>query len=581
MDTNLMKRLKARAESSSFLNNPLMNPRFSRSKLINDKIRMETIKKPEKIESFLTSPELKSQVFEHFLQELELRLGYKIPHDSIDHAAKFIKDKLTYKIQCSIAELHEFWKKIEKILLDFETFNCNTWNLGLAGEEFVFLINSNDSGRVKDELSRFMELSQEEINQMNQEKQELNEGKLELNKSDLDFCNDLERNMRNQYENLKEIKLNEDIWKLNKKSTFLIKSEIEESKKRRIECSQLKTDLEWQKEELRFIIAQTKYKKNECVTKEVLLENQISRIRTRRVSMAQELENIEIEHEKLEQQKEKIQNIITHLTSTIDSIRQKPAPSPADPSSIQSEIQEYETQLRSLEKKQACCSFQEQDSLSTQIYRLKTKISSLKSISVINSTLTSTTSAKNLMQNLNKIYKISKPCKSPSLLKTSPFSLNLSGSSLKKDSVFNNSSNLSTLKTDRSLSVGISNLYEKNDEDTSRLEVLKKRESRLAEKEEMIEIAQDKILNKIGNFDEVSCIKSLKAENRRIKGRLEKKERNVDEELQEVLKVKRNTVEREKEVEKVFDEVEEEKWRIVGVVEDALEYLKGCVEDLN
>ena len=123
MDTNLMKRLKARAETSSFLNNPLMNPRFSRSKLINDKIRMETIKKPEKIENFLASPELKSQVFEHFLQELEVRLGYKIPHDSIDHAAKFIKDKLTYKIQCSITELHEFWKKIEKVLLDFETFN--------------------------------------------------------------------------------------------------------------------------------------------------------------------------------------------------------------------------------------------------------------------------------------------------------------------------------------------------------------------------------------------------------------------------------------------------------------------------
>lgn len=574
MDTNVMKRLKARAESNSFLIDPLIYPKFSRSKIINDKIR---IKKPEKIESFLSNPESKSQIFKYFLQELEVRLGFKVPNDSIDHAAKFIKDKLTYKIECSLAELHEFSKKIEKIILDYESFNCSSWNLGIAGEEFIFLINSNDSCVSKDELTRFMSFSQEETSKLNGEKEKV----YEFNKSVQDFCMDLEGIMESQYENLKKAKFNEDILKINKNSRYLIQYEIEDNKKRRLECSQLKNDLEWQKEELRFIIAQTKYKKNECVSKEVLLENQISRIRTRRVSMAQELENIEIENNKLENQKEKIQNVLNYLISIINSIQKKPASTPPDPSTLQSQIKDLEAQLKLLEKNLSLSSIQEQDSISTQIYRLKTKISSLKSINVINKNLKSTSSAKNLMQSLNKMYKISKPYKSSKDLKKSPFSLFISSNLYKKESNFNYSSNISTLKTDRSLSVGFSNLYEKNDEDFYRLESLRKQESIFEEKEEIIETSFDWILNEIQKFDKVLGIEGFKAEIRKIKERLVNKERLVDEELKNVARMKTCIAEREKGLERLNEEVGEGKWRVLGVLEDAVENLERFVEDFN
>ena len=306
--------------------------------------------------------------------------------------------------------------------------------------------------------------------------------------------------------------------------------------------------------------------------------------------MAQELDSIEIENQKLESQKERMVTMLNYLTSMASAMKQKPSSGPCDPLSIQSEIKDCEAQLKLLEKNLPCGSVQEHDSSFTQIYRLKTKISSLKSINAINKTLTSATSAKNLVQSLTKIYKISKSCKSSKALKTSPWSLAIPSSPCKKASAghcwsnHSNLSNLSTLKTDRSLSVGISNMHESHDEGLPGLpglQYLKRRELMLGEKEDMAEAALDAILSKMENFDEVSCIKGLKAENRRIKGRLLKKERSLDEELQDAVRLKSNCAQREKEVERMSEEVEEERWRILGIVQDAVECLDRFVEDFN
>jgi hypothetical protein len=567
MDTYLMKSLKTCEEPQISLNPTMVNPRLSRSKLINDKIRLETVKKPEKIENFLNS-ECKTKALQFFLKELELRLGYKIPQDSLENVAKFLKGKLSYHIKCSLAELQEFSKKIEKILMEVENFQCFSWNVGLAGEEFVFSLNETDSAMVKEDLAS--------LDQQMMENFQWTEKNSFLPESILKFCQEIEYDMQREFEQCKLVRLNESCLKLNQKSKFLIASEVKDSSKRKMELAQLKHDLEWQKEELKFIIAQTKYKKNECVTKEVLLNNQISRIRTRRVSMAQELENLEFEQEKLDSQKEKIQNLITFLSKSLETILKKPQTSSECASTITSDIKLFENELKSLERQLASCSSLESDSITTKIYRLKTKISSLKSINVINSSLSSATSAKNLMSSLKKVYKFSNNCKSPCLPRSNPLNGNISTSPSKKETW----SGISTLKTDRSLSVGLASHLDTNDEKYSKDEFFRKRETRLAEKEEMVEIAQERILKKIAGQDEVNSIKILKAENRRIKARLIKNEKNLENELEDMRNVKSSVIEKERELDLKLSDVDEEKWRVSQSIEDILEYLNTFINEL-
>lgn len=568
MDNNAVKRVKGRSDSQCLLQSMIIKQNIQNSRVLNSHFRAKAFRKTEIVRD---KTELdKEEALQYVLSELELCLGFRIPKQTLQHAADYLKKKLEHKIICSVRELDEFSQKIKKVLSDVENFDCRQCKVDIAGQTFEFLVNDLDGGIEKWKIGQNFQVFEEERLGLSGDN---------IPNSIISACYEYEEALQAAFITYSEQQSSKSPQKSVKKSVFLINSEIEDSKKRKKEIFALQQDLEWQKEELKFTISHSKYQKSENLNRKILFDDQLEDLRRRRILMVQEQESIENQSKMLDSQRQQIRNIFLQLSKFIQMIENKKNQSVPD---IASELNELEDQLRELEKKFKTCKKIEADSLQTQIYRIKTKISSLKSLKAINNSLTTSSSANNLMKNFSKVYSISntEPMK-PVSMKNSPVCFNLSIKIPKDPSSFN----FSSLKTERSLSVGLSQLDSKDEESIVNT-LLKQKEIRLIEKEEELNLIEEKIINKLGQVDQINDVKILKAETNRIKRRYESRQKELEAELRVVEKYKSELRDKGEELDNKFCEadeemakVEQEKIRLARVLEEIKEYLQGKIAE--
>lgn len=567
MDANVVRRVKGRSDSHALIQSMIIKQNIQNSRMLNTHLRTKAFRKTEIVRDKVELD--KEEALQYVLGELELGLGFRIPKQTLQHAADYLKKKLEYKIICSVSELDEFSHKIQKVLREVENFDCKEWKVSVAGQTFEFFLNDFDTGLEKWKISQNFEVFEGDKQGMSD---------ISLPDSIISACQEYEEALQAAFFSYSEQQLTKSPQKPVKKSVFLINSEIEDSKKRKKEIFALQQDLEWQKEELKFTISHSKHQKTENLNRKILFDDQLEDLRKRRISMVQEQESLENQAKKLNAQRQLLRNIFLQLSKFIQTLENKQNQS----KDILAEISDLEVQLSELEKKFKTCGKLEADSIQTQIYRTKTKISSLKSQKAINSSLTTSSSANNLMNSFSKVYSISntEPVK-PASIKNSPASFNLSIKIPKDPSSFN----ISTMKTERSLSVGLSQLDSK-DEELIINSVLKQKELRLIEKEEELSLIEEKIINKLGQVDQINDVKILKAETSRIKRRFESRQKELEAELRVVEKYKSELRDKGDELEGRFCEVDEEmakvqweKARVARVLEEIKEYLQGKIAE--
>lgn len=571
MDFSSLRRARNRPGSQASLQTMIIKPNIPNSKVMNSNYRTTAFRKTEKTELNWDKNEFDKGDLNHFVSELEVRLGFCIPKQSLQQVSEFLRQKLEYKVNCSVSELHQFSQKLNWVLINIESFELREWNIDLAGQNFKFIVNNQDTGLYKHELSdRFVAFEEGDVNFSS----------LAIPDSIINFCHEYEEALQSAFIAHTEQSDSKSPQKTPKKSVFLINSEIEHSKKRKREVFALQQDLEWQKEELKFVLSHTKYQKYENLNRRFLLEDQLEEVRRHRISLAQEQDILESQYKKISTQKQGIRNIFLQLSKFLQVLENKSLLQSLD---ILNEISELESQVKALESRFKTCGNEESDSIHTQIYRVKTKISSLKSVKAINSSVNTSSNANTLMNNFKNFNSVSnlKPFKALSI-QSSPSGVNLS-IKIPKD---HSSLNFSFLKTERSLSMGFLQSDSK-DEEAHNFSLLKQKEKRLIEKEEELSIIEEKIINRLGKSDKINDLKILKAETARMKKRFESRQKDLEFELSEVEKYKKDLKEKEKELDSKFTEVddemtkvEQEKARVAKVLEDIKDYLQGRIYEV-
>jgi hypothetical protein len=546
MEKPSVKRNLSRNESDGFLYASLVNPRFTQTKRWMEVMKVSPITKNEQIEpNHLTSfKEAEKTV----LKELEAKLGICLPKETLEKTADFLKEKLSNIVTCSVFELHEFSHKILKILEKVENFGQSDWKIKLGSQEFLFKVS--EEGCAKLDSFEFFKSSGSLKDSQN----------IPLPRSRIRNLNEYEEEMVKAFqtfdiENLsKDGKINK---KLSQKSEELIKKEIKSFKKKQDDINNLKNDLEWQREELKFYKNEAKQMRNTKLCRESILDSEITNLREKRVFIAQSFEKIENLQEKFDFQKEKIIKILSDLQNFCENLG-KPEVNHQSPTKLRAEILVLDSQLKDLELQFKKSS---DDSLKLQINRLKTRISSLKAMSAISSTVTTTSSARSLMKSFNKVYSVSRlQVKSPAgTAFCSPLASNAKNFQIKEQT-----SSLSGIqvKPDRSLSV-------------NQREVLEGIDKRKIENGVNKEVAQQqgKVYKKNMTPDEGFRI--MKGDTKKIAANLVQKEEFVDGLTGD--KVLFSTFSSGEEEKK---EILNEKWKFWTKVQELKEILEKTVDEI-
>ena len=436
-----LRKQTPRNESDGFLYKPLVNPRSNQNKRFVEVMKITSIHKDTELEPNNLNLRTFKEAEKTVLKELEAKIGICLPKENLDQVSEFLKSKLMYQVTCSVFELHEFSNKIMKVIERFENFGQSDWKITLGCQEFLFHVT--EEGCVKfnpfDLVQNPLELKKRPAD-------------LRLPKSKIEVLKNYEDSMIEAFLNLDSIQVNhKDFIKLTQKSEQLIKNQVKSLKKEENEAKSIRQELEWQREELKFYKNEAKFIKNTKMCKESILESEITNLREKRVSIAQSFENIEKLQEKLDDQKEKIVKILVDLQTFCENLG-KVQETHETPEKLQKEIMILEIQLKDLESQYKKNSFEE--SLKLQINRLKTKISSLKTLNAISNTISTTNSAKSIMKSFNKVYSVNKfQARSPAGTNfCSPLAANAINRNL-ADKKTASLSQIQIVKADRSLSV--------------------------------------------------------------------------------------------------------------------------------
>ena len=405
-----------------------------------------------------------------------------------------MKNSFSNKIFCSISELHQAFFSIYDIIHNYENFGIDQTNFFIGRYEFILNINDNDLPLpAKDQIEKYF-----------RDFTKTKDTETVLFK---DFPESI-KNLFKEYEDSMIIAYNTDklhsisiskFTNLPVNSNYLLEIQHASAKQSQITQGILKNELEWQKQDLKFQKAQSKLKGLEYHKKEENLNKHFNMIKNQRLSVAYEMERLEKEAENLKTKKAQVGYFVKELKALIEDFSSNPENQAKDSENsliknsafnIQEELQFLEMELRDLENQFKISSVNESENIKTQIYRLKTKISSLKSINVVTSTLKNTNTMKNIIKNLSRVYSLSPP-KPPSSQAstgfsawTSPSSKNLNFSESKILISQNSLKDSPYIRANRRSSSEVCNNYKDITEDKE--SYLSIKEARLKEKEEMI-----------------------------------------------------------------------------------------------
>ena len=498
------------------------------------------------------------------LSELEKKLNIELSKSTIAQISEKLQGPYSKTFDCSVQDLYMAVQRLTEIIRNYEILKITQGIFFLGKQEISLNINNQDTA-----VAEKMEIQTVLLNSIqNRSKSQYNDISVPvdlveaLNHYETDMCKAFEASVK------------EDSWKeqvkcLNKSSVFFAEQQSNMLRQAKLEQAAIKYDLDWQKDEFKLLKTQLKCKKNEVVNKELELTYRYNNLRKHRLSMAhesvvfeQKIENFEGKKELLSQVTDKISDLIQGLT--VKSVSPKKNPPPEICTSFQNtqdEISYLESELKALETQFKKASPAQAESLHTQIYRVKTKISGLKSIQMLKSTFQSAKSAKNLMQNFTKVYSVRTACPHKTTggfgsNKSSPLntSAKFNFSQIEKESV------KSTDKKERRTSLCDSDYLETRESENEKKDSSNYKEARLIDKEEELRRKEERLvkaLEKIGNEGEMELIKEEIVNLSRVKRFYESRQKQLENKLIENDRIKESLREKEKDLENKIEETEE------------------------
>jgi hypothetical protein len=487
--------VKSNASNETECQNPktMTNPRISSHRRNTERIKSLVIPKNIKESSSFPTQSPHSSALEMFSLVLEETFGWRLPKDSISSLAAALQEKMTNKIQCSMHDLHDLVDQTVKIINQCENQNRKEFQICFGDKRFVVNVNNCDIPVIDKESFAFMF-----------EKTAKNMGKSKkikdcsLPKSIIDYCGRYENDMKNAFEDLKltEQKHKPQLISYNSPE-ISFNSRYLTAKKHQNEQQILSAELDWQISELKFLNSQLKSRRSSLISKESEYKESLSSLKSRRISIALDYEKIEKENEKIEEFKEKLKNLLENLLNTIEEVLNPPKNEIYDGESptrtgktMKLEIERLQQEQQKLERICKSRPPDEEEIYFSQIYKIKTRISNLKSISAIKEALSTTQSVKNMMTNFNKVYS----CKATRAQR--PFSLSFSQISTPSPQKRPESRTIKLapallldVKNERSASVD-----KKNEDSSTRNQFLSQKEAKLLAKEEELEWREENIL---------------------------------------------------------------------------------------
>lgn len=458
MESLADKKLKLRADTDHKTIKVFANAQFTRQRRVQDRHKSGSILHPQS--EISCSPENKPQIlqqkpFEDFCAELGLKLNLSLQSHTINDLVSVLSKKMSNIINCTLQDLHEGVRILLDTIENYEKVNRKTGKFLLGNHEFILKINGKDMAITsKDKIAGFISKDWQSFT----EKSEITSS---FPNSLIEMCREYEESMLLAYEEKTQppVLIN-SCRKINYTSQCAVEMQLALLRQSKNDQGKIKNELEWEKAELKTVRSTMKQKKNE-------LQDEINYLKSKRVDMVNEWIKAEKEAERVNKKKEVLQKVLEKLGRFFEEIDEEGRGrvelvqklSEEKGSGVEKEIEELEGKLKELDKMLRKCSKDEMDQINTQIYRVKTKISGLKSISAINGVMNMRKSAKNAMNNLNRVYSIDHvksktPIKRYSATQNSPIGEKneKTVSSLIRESLTCNSYN-STLKTDRSSSV--------------------------------------------------------------------------------------------------------------------------------
>ncbi|OMJ92983.1 hypothetical protein SteCoe_4060 [Stentor coeruleus] len=458
MESPADKKSKLKADTDHKIIKVFANTQFTRQRRVQDRNKSGSILHPQS--EISCSPESKPQIiqqnpFKDFCAELGSKLNLSLQTHTINDLVNSLSKKMNNIINCTIQDLHEGVRILLDIIEKYEKSFRKTGKLLLGSHEFILKINGKDMAITsKDKIAGFLNKDwlsyTEKLPTINN-----------LPNSIIKMCEEYEESMLLSYnEKTQTPTLINSCRKINYTSQCAIEMQLALLKQSKNDQVKLKNDLEWQNTELKIAKSTMKHKKNE-------LQDEINYLKSKRIDMVNEWIKAEKESEKVNKKKDVLEKVLEKLNRFFEEIEEEgrgkvelvQKQSEEKGSGVEKEIEELEVKLRELDKMLRKCSKDEMDQINTQIYRVKTKISGLKSISAINGVMNMRKNAKNAMNNLNRVYSIDHvksktPIKRYSATQNSPISEKNENvvSSVVRGTLTCNSYN-STLKTDRSSSV--------------------------------------------------------------------------------------------------------------------------------
>lgn len=531
------------------------------------------------------SPETKPQsqplyTLKEFSNALGSKLNLSLPSDSLESISKFLSKKLNNLIYCTLQDLHEGVRILLESIENFEKFNQKTCTLALGSHEFVLKINGKDIPMTpKSQISNFLSQNCDKPVVRTQ-------NYMELPSSVIDMCRNYEESMLISYAEIQEpeITLN-SCKKIPYQSLCAINMQLEMMKKSENDQKKIKTQLEWEKTELKAVRAMMKQKKND-------MQSEIENLKAKRLALAHESVKAEKELEKANKKQEKIQKALEKMMRFLEELDEESRKNAEfievknndKDFSVIEEIETLEKQLKKLDGMLRRCQKDEIDQINTQIYRVKTKISSLKSINAINDVTSMRKNATNVMNNLNRVYSIDNvkkrtPIKRYTAVMNSP-PMNKNGKTVQISTneygafkFFNN-----TMKTDRNA------LDDYEIEDVGTLDY-----ENTYPYGDKHSLSPNKTGNLSLNISKICPLLDLKNHKSYDYSTAQSSDvRECDIKLDDVEKIRNNAIEKEMEFDIKLKELkiqkiklQEERGRLLSKVYNLRQYLQDCCEEIS
>lgn len=332
-----------------------------------------------------------SECLLNFLSELGNNLNLRLPLDSTQAACRIIQNSIQNFISCSVLDLKKTIEDLYKAIQNFEDYGETSAKLYLGS--IIFTLNITEKDLIpgtKSEISKNLK----NFYQANKELEKLPEFLSQFSKN-------LESEMSKSYTD--SIKYSEiqplSSTVLYKNFNYLNDLENFQLRKGSLETFNMKKEIEWDRQELKFMKGQLKSKLQELKLREKDLKSESSKISEGRIKLAKENQKLEKMLEDLEERKHKyykmqesLKTIVSDKPRLSESVMNSSFMSNSSIASIDvgenldDEQKMLEKELDELKLVQSQGGPEVQDSLAMNISKIQNRLTTIKSEKMLSMT---------------------------------------------------------------------------------------------------------------------------------------------------------------------------------------------------